>query len=109
MKQPHCLASETATLPCQCGLLCVKPVLFCLAVCDCRCWAANYLTGRGVRLEEGSLILAGGLGLVSVSAQEEHWRTVIDIHAQVQDEEPSDKCDGLLSGLHSVSVRIGAA
>ena len=53
--------------------------------------------------------MAGGLGLVSVSAQEEHWRTVIDIHAQVQDEEPSDKCDGLLSGLHSVSVRIGAA
>eukprot|EP01043_Picozoa_sp_COSAG02_P046147 COSAG02_NODE_4291_length_5541_cov_2.094267_3_plen_85_part_00 len=84
-------------------------MLLCLAIRDCRCWAANYLTGRGVRLEEGSLILAGGLGLVSVSAQEEHWRNVIDIHAQVQDEVTSDNCDGLLSGLQSVSVRIGAA
>jgi hypothetical protein len=80
-----------------------------LATCGYRCWAANFLTGRGVRLEEGSLILAGGLGLVSVSAQEEHWRKVIDIHAQLQDEETSDKCGRLLSGLHGVSVRIGAA
>ena len=71
----------------------------------CRCWAVNYLTGRGVSLQKDSFILTGGLGLVNVSAHEDHWSNVVDFSACPQDDEGA----GTLSGLHTVSVRIGAA
>lgn len=72
---------------------------------DYRCWAVNYLTGRGVSLDKESFILTGGLGLVNVSAHEDHWSSIVDVSAGPQDDEGA----GALSGLHSVSVRIGAA
>lgn len=84
-------------------------MLACVAILERRRWAVNYLTGRGVGLEEGSFILAGGLGLVHVSADEDHWSNDVDIHAQTQGSGTNNEGRGLLSGLHSVSVRIGAA
>ena len=53
--------------------------------------------------------MAGGLGLVHVSAHADHWGDVVDIHAQAQEDKPHSEGGGLLSGLHSVSVQISAA
>jgi hypothetical protein len=67
----------------------------------------NYLTGRGVGLNEGCFVLAGGLGLVEFSAHEDSWSDTSDVSAELL----PDDGDGErpLNGLHSVSVRIGAA